>query len=398
MELYSSVWHIISAFLVFVGGGVAAVLLGSRLAAGVRRSLALYGWHTVMCLVYCWYVLTFGGDALGYFARAQEGMIQFEFGTAGVDFLTALLVQGLDLSLLGTFLFFNIFGVIGLLIFDASLRIATHDKIKRYRRLATLIVFLPSISFWSSGIGKDALSFMAVNLALWAALNLGRRAILMAVAIAVMLLVRPHIAGIMVMAISLASVLDSRARLRKKLLFGAVATSIALIMVPFALKYSGLGESVDANSLSAYVEGRQAHNMEGGGGIDIANMSLPMQLFTYLFRPVIFEARSIFAIAAGIDNLILLYLFFSGGRMIWRKSRSGLGENRAFMWSYSLVAWLVLATTTANMGISLRQKWMLAPMLIFLLISVTKRRHSILNKPRIYRPSAAAYREKPQIG
>lgn len=374
-------------------------MLGRRLAAGVRRSLALYGWHTVMCLVYCWYVLNFGGDAIGYFARAQTGTIQFEFGTAGVDYLTAILVQGLDLSLLGTFLFFNLFGAIGLQVFDACLRIAVHDKIKRYRRLATLIVFLPSVSFWSSGIGKDALSFLAANLALWAALKLGRRAILMAIAIAVMLLVRPHIAGIMVMAVTLASVLDSKAKPGKKLMLGAVSLSVALVMVPFALKYSGLGESVDANSLSAYVENRQASNMEGGGGIDIANMSLPMQFFSYLFRPLIFEARSIFALAAAIDNLILLYLFYSGGRMIWRKSRSGLGENRTFMWAYAMVAWLILATTTSNMGIALRQKWMFAPFLIFLLISVARRNQSRSITPKINEPRRTeAYWHNPKIG
>ncbi|BBI68845.1 hypothetical protein PKHYL_30360 [Psychrobacter sp. KH172YL61] len=37
-----------------------------------------------------------------------------------------------------------------------------------------------------------------------------------------------------------------------------------------------------------------------------------MQLFTYMFRPLIFEARSVTTLAAAIDNLILLYLFVIG--------------------------------------------------------------------------------------
>jgi len=39
---------------------------------------------------------------------------------------------------------------------------------------------------------------------------------------------------------------------------------------------------------------------------------------------------------------------------------------------------VVLAMTTANLGIAIRQKWMFAPMLIFLLISLVgkNRNHS----------------------
>ena len=53
-----------------------------------------------------------------------------------------------------------------------------------------------------------------------------------------------------------------------------------------------------------------------------------------------------------------------------RGVKTSLGESRIFMWSYSLISWLILAMTTANMGIALRQKWMFAPFLIFLLISI----------------------------
>lgn len=370
MELYSSAWHLISALLVFLGGAAVAVAVGPRFAASTGRSLAIYCWHTLLCMVYCWYVLTYGGDAIGYFRRAQLGGLEFDFGTAGVDYFTALLVQGFGLSLLGTFLVFNIFGAIGLQAVDACLRIATQDKVLNIQRLATLIVFLPSVSFWSSGIGKDALSFMAAGLALWAALDLGRRAPLMALSVAVMLLVRPHMAGMMVMGLTLASLLDAKASFGKRLVLGGIAATVAASLVPFALKYAGVGEAVNAEALTTYIESRQAHNMEGGGGVDIANMILPMQLFTYMFRPIIFEARTVFALAAAVDNLILLYLFVAGGMTLWRGTRSGLGENRVFMWTYVLLAWLVLALTTANLGIALRQKWMFAPMLIFLFISV----------------------------
>ncbi|MFD1691121.1 hypothetical protein ACFSHR_04850 [Azotobacter chroococcum] len=229
-------------------------------------------------------------------------------------------------------------------------------------------MFLPSVSFWSAGIGKDALSFLATGLALWAALDLQRRIPLIAIAIAIMLLVRPHMAGMLIMGVSLALLLHPGTSLARRVLLGSVALAVAAALVPFGLEYAGVS-SPDTEALMSYVEGRQGQNMQGGGAVDISSMSLPMQLFTYLFRPLPFEANSIFALAAAVDNMILLYLFVMGGRAMLRHPGRRYQENRLFLWSYALIAWLMLGMTTANLGIALRQKWMFTPMLILLLLS-----------------------------
>ncbi len=368
MPLVSSAWHVAIALLVFLAGALAVALAGRRLGTAGGRAMALYGWHTLFCLVYCWYVLTYGGDAIGYYRKAL-GPGEFQVGTYAVVYLTRLMVEGLGVSLLGAFLVYNLFGSLGLLAFDASLRTVTRDKSRSLRRLATLIVFLPSVSFWSSGIGKDALSFLATGLALWAALDLQRRTPLAGIAIAIMLLVRPHMAGMLIIGLSLALLLQPGTALSRKVLLGSIAVAVAAALVPFALNYAGV-EGTDTASLMNYVEERQEYNMQGGGAVDIAAMSLPMQLFTYLFRPLPFEARSPFALAASADNLILLYLFVMGSRaMLRRPPGRTYRENRLFLWSYALIAWLMLAMTTANLGIALRQKWMFAPMLILLFLS-----------------------------
>jgi len=374
LEIVSSAYHVLSASVIFFLGAAISASVGQRFNIGAVKSLGLYGWHTFFCLFYCWYVLRAGGDAVGYFRHGLFWTGEIGVGTAAVRAMAALLVSGMGLSILGTFLVFNIFGQIGVLAFWGSLKEATKGKPWRIRWLATLIVLLPSVSFWSSALGKDAISFMATGLALWSSLNLAKRGLLMTIAIGAMFIVWPHMAGIMVMAITMAAVMDSNASAVKKVLLGGLAAGVAAALVPFALRYAGVGEVVDVESLANYIDKRQSYNTEGDGGVDIAAMTLPMQLFTYLFRPVLFEARSVFALAASLDNLILLGLFVIGGIALLRGRKTGLGENRTFMWAYALGAWLILAMTTANLGIALRQKWMFAPMLIFLLISVIGRR------------------------
>lgn len=370
MPVVETAWHVISAALIFVAGFVVAIAVGRKFQNGDRRSLGLYLWHSLFCIAYLWYTISYGGDSVGYYSRALSGNLEFKVGTSGVDFLTAIYVRGFSLSLLGAALVYNVFGTIGLLAFDASLRAATKDKSRNLRWLTTLIVLLPSVSFWSSGVGKDALSFTAVGLALWAAMDLRRRTLTMVVAVAVMLLVRPHMAGLMVMALIVSVLLSPSSPFPIRLLQGGMAVAATALILPFALNYAGIGEDARVPDVADYIEQRQGYNMEGGGGVDIASMSLPAKLFTYMFRPMLYEARSVTALAASVDNLMLAFLFVVGGWHLLRRRSTGLGVSRIFMWTYSLMAWLVLALVTANLGIALRQKWMFVPMLIFLLISV----------------------------
>lgn len=378
--MFESSWSIISAFIVFLLGFVIIARMSRYFGLKKKRGFLLYFWHTLFCFAYFYYVSTFGGDALAYYSKALSDGFEFRVGTTAVVLFTKILVQGLGFGVITCFLFFNILGSIGLLAFDGALKQATQYKSKFFKRLATIIVFLPSVSFWSAAIGKDAISFMAMGLALWAAMKLNKRILLMIVAIVTMLIVRPHMAGMMIIALAMSVMFDKKSSPLKRISLGILAIAGTAAMVPFALQYAGVSDPSSSKALMDYVENRQSYNMEGGGGVDIANMSLPMQLFTYMFRPLIFEARSITALAAAIDNLILLYLFIVGFYALIKKKRREFTENRKFMWVYVILAWIVLAMTTANLGIAIRQKWMFAPILIFLLISLVGKNKNNLQR------------------
>lgn len=375
MQLIASSWQVITTLLVFLVSIIIATAISKPFRTRQRRSVLLYLWHTIFCVIYALYVIKYKGDALYYYQESLNASTAFSLGTESISFITIFFTRVLGLSFLGTFFAYSIFGFMGLLAFDASLRAATAGKSRNMRRFATVIVLLPSISFWSSAIGKDSLAFMATGFALWAALNLKHRTWLMIVAILTMLLVRPHIAGIMIVALAASQLIQRGIPMRRRLLLGGTALAASAVMVPLALNYAGLVSDPTSSDVVSYIEQRQQYNQEGGGGIDISSMSLPMQLITYLFRPLPFEASSLFSLAASVDNVVLLLMFLVGGRQILKRRKPALKGNRTFLWLYSLLAWVILAVNTANMGISMRQKWMVAPMLIFLLIS-------LMGKPR----------------
>lgn len=374
VAMATSAWHVIGAALVFLLGAGLAMWLASSFRVSVGRSMLLYLWHTGFCLFYMDYTLSGNvSDALSYYRMSLIYDGGFEVGTAFVELFASVFSVYLGLSYLGVFLVFHIFGFVGLMAFYGSLRIATADKSRLLRQVAFLILLMPSIHFWSAALGKDALSFMATGLALWAALEFRQRKLLMFVAIIIMLLVRPHIASLMVLALAVSTVLDPRLPLLPRVGLASIVLAGAAAMLPFALNYAGLGDASSASDVVAYIESRQGTNLEGGSSVDIASMSLPMQLFTYLFRPLPYEASSLFSLAASLDNILLLALFVIGGRGLLGSSGNWKQENRVFLLTYALSVWLILSLTTANLGIAVRQKWMFTPVLIYLLMSAAKR-------------------------
>jgi hypothetical protein len=181
-------------------------------------------------------------------------------------------------------------------------------------------------------------------------------------------MVRPHISALLIIAIALSQVVSSRSSVAWRTFLVVIALSTAAAVVPFAMQYAGLGETGVTSDIGEYIEIQQGYNQDGGGGINIAQMSLPMQLFSYMFRPLPFEANSGFALAAAMENVILLGLFVAGIWCMLRRRGGHALPNQSFLWIYCCSAWLLLAMVTANLGISVRQKWMFLPMLLCILI------------------------------
>ena len=387
MGIFSSAWDFASVFIVFVFGAATAVFLNKKFHCTKARVLFLYAWHTLFCLVYFVYELKVGGDPLMYYGFiGQDKMVLlvegaprilsfFRVGTSGILAITEWFRDGMGFSFLAVFFVFNIFGFIGLVAFDASLREISSNSSPRIKRFATFVVLLPSVSFWSSAIGKDSITFMASGLALWAALDLKRRKLIMACAFFAMFFSRPHIAVILIVALGVAVILGSgRIGILHRSLMIALTLSIAFLIFPLATKYVGL-KIASPVDVYKYIERRQDHfklgSLSEGGGTgsnyDIAAMSPPMQLFTYMFRPLLFDAHNAFAFFTAIENMILLAFLIYTLKGVFVKKRQG--PIYLFLWLFVLLAGLILSSMTGNLGIAARQKWMFMPFLIFLLFA-----------------------------
>lgn len=367
--MFLEIWQTATPFIILILGIFVIIVVSRKFRSRDKRTLLIYLWHTIFTFVYYWFTINVGADASVYYEKALKVNVPFEPGTNFVIYLVSFLTNYLHLNMIGCFLFFNLIGSLGLIILDSILQSLVRNQQKSLKFIATLVIFLPSISFWSSGIGKDSISFLGVVLTLWSALDLRKRIISMCIGILLLFLVRPHIAGMMILALALSLFFDKKVNIVMKILLGTITIVISSFLIPYALNYAGVSSN-STDDIATYIESREDVYKNTDSGITLSELSFPMKLFTYMFRPFIFEARSITQLFSALDNLILLYLFIFGGYKLIKKKKIVSQENRKFIWLYILVSWTILALTTGNLGIAVRQKIMVMPFLLFILISV----------------------------
>lgn len=339
-------------------------LVGCRTKSDFKIVSTLFIWHTLLSVIYYLYSLANAADAKNYYASSVIGERTYFYpGTPFVNFFSSILSQGADANYLNTTLQYNLIGTIGLVFLYLSL--------KKYLNIFpwywVFVLFIPSMSFWSAGLGKDAISFFAICLFLYAVSTSKKGLLLIAIAFFAMFMVRPHIAFIILVSYIIYFIIKSKVHFVFKLFILPIIGIGVFLSVGFVQQYVGL-EEASLDSVGSYVDGRQGVNSQGGSSLDIASMSYPMQMFTYVFRPLPFEASSAVALVTSLENTILLFLFI----YILFKSkfnfRPFIHDKNLWLFTYVFLTCTILAMTTANLGIATRQKWMFMPVLIYLLI------------------------------
>lgn len=352
-------------------------IVGIRNKRDVLLITILFFWHTLFSIAYFWYTLSNSADAMKYYRLSLGEQFFFYPGSKFVYFITSFFSKGIDANYLNTTLFYNLIGSLGLVFLYLSLK----DLFKYLPRYWLFILFIPSMSFWSAGLGKDSISFFSICLFLYSIASSKKMALLLPIAFFLMFMVRPHIALLILVSYIIYFIIKAKIHIVFKISTLPIIAIAVFLSIGFVQQYVGLEDS-SLDSMSEYIDKRQGSNLGGGSSLDIASMSYPMQMFTYVFRPLPFEAHSAVALVTSLENTILLFLFI----YILFKSKFNLRpfiqDKNLWLFTYVFLTCTILAMTTANLGIATRQKWMFMPVLLYLLIYSF---HNYkLNKSRIY--------------
>lgn len=339
-------------------------LIGCRKKNDFIIVTAIFLWHTLFSIIYYLYTLSNTADATHYYINSVAGERSYFYpGTPFVNYFSSILSQGADANYLNTTLQHNLMGSLGLILLYLCLKKYLNDL----RWYWKFVLFLPSMSFWTAGLGKDAIAFFSTCLMLYAITSHRKNFLLMIIAFASMFMVRPHIAFIIVVSYILYFIIKAKVHIVFKLFVIPIIGLGVFLSLGFIQQYTGL-EETSLDGVGSYIDGRQEVNQSGGSSLDIASMSYPMQMFTYLFRPLPFEASSGVSLISSLENTMLLFLFIFILFKLKFKFQLFVKDKNLWLLSYAFLTCTVLALTTSNLGIAVRQKWMFVPILLYLFI------------------------------
>lgn len=251
------------------------------------------------------------------------------------------------------------------------------------KRYAMLVLFLPSLLFWPSSIGKEALMIGAVGVASYGAAQiLGQRVRLSGVLTFVagaagLMLIRPHMALIAIVSLGFASAVGTIAGFRDRTSSRAFAVRVIALAVLIAAasvattrlsQFFGDDGSNGKSGIAAVLDRTKSQTGMGGSEFTPPAVTSPLQLpfaaITVLFRPFPYEARSANGLIASAEGVILLGLFVAGRRRIltWFK----LAPQRpylVFAATYAVV-FIVAFSYIGNFGILARQRTQMLPLVV----------------------------------
>ena len=234
-------------------------------------------------------------------------------------------------SRLGGFLVYSFIGFWGLFLFHRAARIGVPEVSQR--RYAVLLFFLPSLVFWPSSIGKEAVMMLSLGVCAYGAARVlehrGWGWVCLATGLGLGYMVRPHVPVVVLAALAVAVAL--RPRRNQPPVLGPVGRVVTIVVLMAAVAFV-LGEAVDrllpnseTTSTTAAVGELldRAESGTDGGGSQIDRpapntpLEYPMAVMSVLFRPTILEADSAGNVVAAVETTLVLALCVAS----WKRLR-----------------------------------------------------------------------------
>lgn len=273
------------------------------------------------------------------------------------------------------FLVFTFICFLGQVLIIRGFRVAVPEG--DHRRFTLLVLFLPSLVFWPSSIGKEALMIGCLGLiAYGGALLLAPRPQVKGAAYFVggsllVLLFRPHVAAMAIGALALAMAVGTlggfRGHSAKKhttrgrvVRFAALAALLLLAVAASTRLGETLGSSDEEGGTLSSLEETASQTSRGGSEFDPIEITgptrIPAGMATVFFRPFPWETGNLNGMIAGAEGLLLLVLFAVSWRRVLNLPKMAARRPFLVFGLTYVVLFSIGFSYIANFGILARQR------------------------------------------
>lgn len=307
-----------------------------------------------------------------------------------IGYITGLVYLAVGTSEMGGYLAFSWVCWFGLVCFYRSFRVAYPNAPPRLAAL--LIFFLPSMLYWPSSLGKDAV--MVAGLGLFtlgiARLVTSSKPLLglayLVPSAALVLAIRPHLLLVALIGVGASMVARNASGSRT----GAASTArVVLLLALIPLLLVGMtrvddlfGSVQDGNNFTVTEALDRTGDQTSVGGSAFETrpinslLDVPVAVVSVLYRPFPFEVSSIAVLISSLESTFLLVMTFAAGRWIWRVVPAMYRHPfSAFCGGYVL-AFIFAFSNIGNAGILARQRVQMFPVLM-LLVAAAREHHRV---------------------
>lgn len=334
----------------------------------------LFYYHFALFIAYYLYAQFNPSDSNKYFEIVSEAagdnwLSYYGTSTTFIRFLAFPFINFFGFTYEAIMVLFGFAGYMGIVYLYIFFKENLKFKHELYGYdILTLVFFLPNTHFWTVSLGKGAVIMLGIGLYYYGLSRAGKRIVPIILGALITYHVRSHILLVMVIATFLGFVTGSgKFTVMQKVILTAIAFIVFLNIYQEVLRSTGL--EVDFFEESTTLSKRAFELSKGAtSGVQIQNYSIPVQLFTFWFRPFFFDAPGILGLIVSVENLISLLIvvvLFGWGFFGFLLKSDPLVKTSILTF---LLASYPLAQISGNLGIALRQKSMVMLLLFFSLL------------------------------
>lgn len=299
-------------------------------------------------------------------------------GTGFLKMITGIYYSIAGSSKLGGFIVFSWLGFIGLLLcWRAFKRAVPSGDSKRY---GLLVLFLPSLLYWSSALGKDAWALFGLGVCAYGTARFMTRKpasgmLILAAGLTAVVLVRPHVALTVGSGLVLAALLYKSQRKSPlnpifRVMTMAILLVVMLVLISQTEQFLGV-ETLNQETVNSELANAEGRTTEAGSTFSPVTVNTPLDLplatFTVLFRPMPWETHNSQTLVTAVESMFLIILTVRG----WRRLRSiprCIRKEPYIAYSLGIMLTFVYAFSSfSNFGILARQRCQVLPFFLVLI-------------------------------
>ena len=346
----------------------------------------LFIYKTIISIIYIPISMNLSLDAFGYWKTALSQDYAF-LSTDLISSINKFLREYFYFNFYSMTFFFSFIGNVGTLALASNIKTFTKNITGPLNYLCELVIFFPTLNIWTTAVGKDAITFACINLMIYSLINIKSRIVILLISAILFSLVRPFVGIVIFFSLTIAIITKANLSLLNKLFVGILSFT-GLITINFfnsGSKYFNKLNIFDTNYelIAQGVKYYSEVTSLGNNAIELSEMSFPLKVFSYMFRPLFFDVRDFYTLLMSFENLIILLIFLYLVTKIFKYLKTKTFKFNSlslFLSIYLTICWIFYSFTIANLGTANRYKLMFLPALISLSLIFTNGSHVSVNK------------------